>query len=169
MGTLNNIKQRGGNTPIWIAEIGWPFEGVQRGDAVASLENLQQYWAEVGCSVVGTYTTFWFELIKDSEPGQPDWGILDSVTHKPRINLSCPGLQSSAPATSASSSPGSSLTLSASNFNPTTLITPPRQSATPASSSVTSKSALEISVTTPPSTVDGQSTIHITTTVEVTV
>ncbi|KAF1917402.1 glycoside hydrolase superfamily [Ampelomyces quisqualis] len=92
LGSLNELKQRAGNTPIWIAEMGWPFRGGQLGAAVASKDNLQQYWTDVGCAVIGTYTTFWFELIKDSEADQPDWAILDTETHRPRIDLKCPGL-----------------------------------------------------------------------------
>ncbi|KAH7076059.1 glycoside hydrolase superfamily, partial [Paraphoma chrysanthemicola] len=103
--TLEGVKQRAGDTPVWIAEMGWPFEGPQRGDAVASAQNLQTFWTEVGCSVVGKYNTFWFELIKDSEANQPDWGMIDSVTHKARIDLSCPGgpklVSSAAPAGSS--------------------------------------------------------------------
>jgi glucan endo-1,3-beta-D-glucosidase len=137
LGSLNNVKLRANNTPVWIAEMGWPFEGAQQGQAVASVENLQQYWTEVGCSVIGMYTTFWFELIKDSEAGQPDWGILDAANHKPRIDLTCPGLphEPSASATSANSPP----------VAPSTLL----------SASI--------------STTNGQSTMHVTKTIMVTV
>jgi glucan endo-1,3-beta-D-glucosidase len=110
-GSLNDLKLQAGNTPIWIAEMGWPYEGAQQGEAVASAESLQQYWTEVGCSVIGMYTTFWFELIKDSEADQPDWGLLDPTTHKPRIELKCPGFtEPSASAASSSRLSGSPLT-----------------------------------------------------------
>lgn len=40
LGSLKNVKQRAGNTPVWIAEIGWPYEGVRYGQAVASVDDL---------------------------------------------------------------------------------------------------------------------------------
>jgi glucan endo-1,3-beta-D-glucosidase len=166
LGSLNNVKQRAGNTPIYIAEMGWSYQGPQQGDAVASAENLQQYWTEVGCSVVGMYTTFWFELIKDSEANQPDWGILDPTTHKPRIDLKCPGLAGpSVPAAPASSSPSSSLTTRMVSSNPTP-VTPPSSSKAPAQSPQPPvESTLGVSS---PEAV-GQSTTHVTTTIIVTV
>jgi glucan endo-1,3-beta-D-glucosidase len=170
LGSLKELKQRAGNTPIWIAEIGWPYEGAQQGKAVASAENLQQYWTEVGCSVMGMYTTFWFELIKDSEANQPDWGLLDPTTHKPRIELHCPGLaEPSASAAPASSSPGSPSTTPASQPNQTTVVTFPSPSKAPASSSQSNRPSVGIAVPSPPSTAITKSTIHVTTTILVTV
>ncbi|OAK97198.1 glycoside hydrolase [Phaeosphaeriaceae sp. SRC1lsM3a] len=87
LGSLDNVKQRAGSTPVWIAEMGWPYEGPQMGEAVAGKNSLQEFWTKVGCEVIGKYNTFWFELIKDSEAGQPDWGILDPATHEPRIDI----------------------------------------------------------------------------------
>ncbi|KAJ4316179.1 hypothetical protein N0V94_005597 [Neodidymelliopsis sp. IMI 364377] len=90
MGSLNDTQQRAGNMPVWISEMGWPINGTQKGEAVASAENYQKYWDQVGCSVFGKYNTFWFELLKDSQPDQPDWGLLDTKTYQPRIrDLSC--------------------------------------------------------------------------------
>ena len=89
-GSLENLKQRAGNTPIWIAEMGWPSEGRSEGASVASADNLQKFWTEVGCSVIGKYTTFWFELLKDSTFEQPDWGFIDIPSRQLRIkDLSC--------------------------------------------------------------------------------
>ncbi|KAF2030699.1 glycoside hydrolase, partial [Setomelanomma holmii] len=109
--TLEGVKQRANNVPVWVAEMGWPFDGPAQGDATASYENLQRYWTEVGCSVVGQYNTFWFELIKDSESDQPDWGMIDSATHQPRLNLACSGNSTSGSGptpSSGSSNPSSS-------------------------------------------------------------
>ena len=89
-GSLENVKQRAGNRSVWIAEMGWPFQGPRRSDAVASAENLQKYWTEVGCSVFGLYNTFWFELLTDSTADQPDWGLIDVPSRQPRIkDLKC--------------------------------------------------------------------------------
>lgn len=92
-GSLENVKRRAGNTPIWIAEMGWPASSKIDDLPKASAENMQKFWTDVGCSVLGRYTTFWFELLKDSEENQPDWGFLDVGTKQPRIkDLSCPNM-----------------------------------------------------------------------------
>jgi glucan endo-1,3-beta-D-glucosidase len=57
-GTLEEVKQRAGNTPIWIAEVGWPFQDASQGKVEASEQNLQQFWTDVGCTIIGRYTTF---------------------------------------------------------------------------------------------------------------
>lgn len=92
MSILNDTEKRAGDTPVWISEMGWPINGTQKGEAVASAANYQRYWDEVGCQLFGRYNVFWFELLQDSQPNQPDWGLLDTNTHQPRIrNLSCGG------------------------------------------------------------------------------
>ncbi|KAH7065800.1 glycoside hydrolase superfamily [Paraphoma chrysanthemicola] len=168
--TLEGVKQRAGNIPVWIAEMGWPFEGPQRGDAVASAQNLQTFWTEVGCSVVGKYNTFWFELIKDSEANQHDWGMIDSVTHKPRIDLSCPG----GPKPGPSEAPVGSSTVVPSTApskppNAATIVTNSKQSGKPAASLQISQPAIGTSAIILPPIINNQSTTHITTTVMVTV
>jgi glucan endo-1,3-beta-D-glucosidase len=95
--SFEGLKQRAGNTPIWIGEMGWPSNGPQLGQSMASTGNLQTFWNEVGCHVIGKYTTFWFELVKDTTKEQPDWAMLDVVTNEPRINLSCPGAPKPSP------------------------------------------------------------------------
>jgi glucan endo-1,3-beta-D-glucosidase len=163
-GSLEGVKQRAGNTPVWIAEMGWPVEGPQRGDAVASTDNLQKFWTEVGCTVVGMYNTFWFELLKDSTPDQPDWGLLDSVTHQSRIkDFSCPGAPQplASAVLPASSSP--SAIVSPSNPATTTLVTLVSQSPTPVSPTMAT------SAPSPPSTASDGNTIYISTTTVVTV
>ncbi|KAF2852677.1 glycoside hydrolase family 17 protein, partial [Plenodomus tracheiphilus IPT5] len=73
MSSLEDVKKGAGNTPVWIAEMGWPFQSDLKGFPEASAQTMQRYWTEVACSVLGQYTTFWFQLLKDSEVGQPDW------------------------------------------------------------------------------------------------
>ncbi|XP_014552094.1 glycoside hydrolase family 17 protein [Bipolaris victoriae FI3] len=90
--SLGEVKQRAGNKPVWIAEMGWPSTDTeQHGAAVAGIDELQKFWTEVGCVVFGKYTTFWYELLKDSTPDQKaDWGLIDTLSRKPRIkDLSC--------------------------------------------------------------------------------
>lgn len=90
--SLEDVKKRAGNRPVWIAEMGWPSTDTeQHGSAVAGVDELQRFWNEVGCSVFGRYTTFWYELLRDSTLDQKaDWGLVNVPTRKPRIkNLSC--------------------------------------------------------------------------------
>ncbi|KAJ5056429.1 glycoside hydrolase superfamily [Bipolaris maydis] len=90
--SLEDVKQRAGNRPVWIAEMGWPSTDTeQHGAAIAGIDELQKFWTEVGCFVFGKYTTFWYELLKDSTPDQKaDWGLIDTLSRKPRIkDLSC--------------------------------------------------------------------------------
>jgi glucan endo-1,3-beta-D-glucosidase len=111
MSILKDTQQRAGNTPVWISEIGWPISGKQIKDAVASAENYQRYWDEVGCSIFGKYSTFWFELLRDSTTDQPDWGLLDTKTHQPRIrDLSCGGRSNNWAASAAGDLPEASHT-----------------------------------------------------------
>jgi glucan endo-1,3-beta-D-glucosidase len=54
--TLANVRKKANdNTPVWITETGWPFSdhgGKSMATAVASAENMQKYWTEVGCFFV---------------------------------------------------------------------------------------------------------------------
>lgn len=95
-GSLEGVKQRAGNIPVWIAEMGWPVQAATGSLPGASLENMQQFWTQVGCPVISQYTTFWFELLKDSTAEQPDWGMVDVASHQPRIKLDCPEIFPSA-------------------------------------------------------------------------
>lgn len=92
--SLEGVKKRAGKAPVWITETGWPSAGNY---TTASLENMQKYWSTVGCSLIGKYTTFWFELEKDTHDlGDLDWGLIDKASQKPKIsNLGCPRLPDS--------------------------------------------------------------------------
>jgi hypothetical protein len=93
MGSLEDTQRRAGDMPVWITEMGWPIKGANNtNDTLASVDNYRRYWSEVGCQIFGKYNTFWFELLQDSQPEQPDWGLLDTKTFQPRIpDLSCGG------------------------------------------------------------------------------
>lgn len=93
MGSLEDTQRRAGDMPVWITEMGWPIKGAgNTNDTLASTDNYQKYWTEVGCQVFGKYNTFWFELLQDSQPEQPDWGLLNTKTFQPRIpGLGCGG------------------------------------------------------------------------------
>jgi glucan endo-1,3-beta-D-glucosidase len=104
-GSLDDVKKRAGDRPVWIAEMGWPVadktpEAKDRGAAVPGADQLQKFWTEVGCSVIGKYNTFWFELLNDSDENkQPYWGFIDIPTRQPHVkNLSCGKPNQSPPA-----------------------------------------------------------------------
>ncbi|CAO2651513.1 Nn.00g040830.m01.CDS01 [Neocucurbitaria sp. VM-36] len=172
-GSLESVKQHVGNTPVWIAEMGWPYGGPPQGNAVASAENMQNFWTEVGCSVFGTYTTFWFELLQDSTADQPDWGLIDAASRQPRIkDLNCPAAFPSALATPPTSSQVPPTAIS--NIQTISLISMPfpSQSLVPTLPSSNSP-VVEISMPVPASAADlastMKSTIHVNTTVYITV
>ncbi|KAI4670159.1 uncharacterized protein J4E79_000440 [Alternaria viburni] len=109
-GSLEGVKQRAGNRPVWIAEMGWPFtDSEQHGAAVAGIDELQKFWSEVGCAVFGKYTTFWFELLKDTTSDQKaDWSVIDPSSRQSRIkNMSCGNPQPKPPAEAPASSAAS--------------------------------------------------------------
>jgi glucan endo-1,3-beta-D-glucosidase len=103
-GSLDDVRKRAGDRPVWIAEIGWPVADNRpqkdTGAAVAGTDQLQKFWTEVGCTVTGKYTTFWFELLNDSDAkDQPDWGFVDIPSRQSRVkNLSCGTPNQSPPA-----------------------------------------------------------------------
>ncbi|RYO56767.1 hypothetical protein AA0113_g8475 [Alternaria arborescens] len=99
-GSLEQVKQHAGNRPVWIAEMGWPSTDTElHGAAVAGVNEAQKFWSEAGCAVFGKYTTFYFELLKDTTPEQKaDWSIIDTNTRQQRIrNLSCGNPQAKSP------------------------------------------------------------------------
>ncbi|KAF1972813.1 glycoside hydrolase [Bimuria novae-zelandiae CBS 107.79] len=160
--SLQSVKERAGNKRVWITETGWPSAGT---DPMANLENMQKYWSIVGCSLLGKYTTFWFELEKDTHDiGNLDWGIIDVDSQKPKLkDLSCPG-QPGPPALPSASTDSSSKTTDPSPVAPSEKTFLPTVSApVPEKPSTT---VLDNEST--PAPVDG-STTHVTITSTVTV
>lgn len=153
-GSLEGVKQRAGNRPVWIAEMGWPFtDSEQHGPAVAGIDELQKFWSEVGCAVFGKYTTFWFELLRDTTSDQKaDWSVIDPSSRQSRIkNMSCGYPQPKPPAESSASSGVSSKSIAS---------TPPE---TPSSGSPIIPSATPISSPSVSSKIESN-TVHITVT-----
>ena len=75
---------------VWVTETGWPTSGPQSGQAVASVENAQQYWDKVGCDTLfEQVNTFWFTLQdSSSNTSIPSFGILGD-NDSPLYNLTC--------------------------------------------------------------------------------
>ena len=87
-----DVTQGAGNgKEVWITETGWPVSGKTSGQAVASVQNAETYWQEVGCALFGQYNTWWYTL-EDSIPTtpSPSFGIIgQSLNSQPLYNLKC--------------------------------------------------------------------------------
>lgn len=75
---------------VWVTETGWPRVGPNARDAVASMENSQRYWKEVGCSLFGQRNTFWYTL-KDANTAQTDlsFAVTPLENGTPFFDLTC--------------------------------------------------------------------------------
>ena len=116
--------------PVWITETGFPVSGPTENQAVPSLDNARTYWNQVGCTVFGQISTWWYTL-QDSVPDtpSPSFGIVGSNLSVPLYDLSCGAAAVSSSTTSTSTS--TSTTTSAAQSS--TSAPPP--SSTPPSSS----------------------------------
>ena len=81
----------GNGKDVWITETGWPVSGKTSGEAVASVQNAETYWQEVGCALFGQYNTWWYTL-EDSIPTTPNpsFGIISNdLNSQPIYDLKC--------------------------------------------------------------------------------
>jgi glucan endo-1,3-beta-D-glucosidase len=81
----------GSGKDVWITETGWPVSGKTSGQAVASVQNAETYWQEVGCALFGQYNTWWYTL-EDSIPTTPNpsFGIIgNNLNSQPIYDLKC--------------------------------------------------------------------------------
>ena len=72
--------------PVWVTETGQPYQGATYGQSVASVDNAQTYWKEVGCQLFSEYNTFWYTL-RDYY-STPSFGVVD-VNFNPIFDLTC--------------------------------------------------------------------------------
>ncbi|KAI0483890.1 glycoside hydrolase superfamily [Xylaria cf. heliscus] len=80
-----------GGKPVWVTETGYPYTGIQWGEAVASVENAQYYWQEVGCRRLFNKTpTFWYNLRDSNGANKQSFAITNNLSTTPRFNLTCP-------------------------------------------------------------------------------
>jgi glucan endo-1,3-beta-D-glucosidase len=75
---------------VWVTETGWPRLGPQSRDAVASAENAQRYWKEVGCQLFGARNTFWYTL-KDANAAQTElsFAVTPAEGNVPWFDTTC--------------------------------------------------------------------------------
>ncbi|KAM3516327.1 hypothetical protein MY11210_000086 [Beauveria gryllotalpidicola] len=109
---INNTNAGTGNKPLWITETGWPVSGKTENKAVASIENAQTFWREVGCPRFGNVNIFWF-IMQDGGPTQsdnPSFGIVggSTLSTTPLFDLSCSGYTNGSSGSSGSSSSSAS-------------------------------------------------------------
>lgn len=85
---INEVKAATGNKELLITETGWPISGPSQNLGVASLDNAEMFWQEVGCAVFDKISTWWYIL---SETGaEPDFSVVvDPSNPTPKYNLVC--------------------------------------------------------------------------------
>ncbi|KIW84223.1 hypothetical protein Z517_03472 [Fonsecaea pedrosoi CBS 271.37] len=77
--------------PVWITETGWPVSGPTSGQAVASVQNAQTYYDEVGCTAFGEGVNTWWYILQDTG-ASPSFGLVGAGSPPPTTpvySLSC--------------------------------------------------------------------------------
>lgn len=101
---LGKTSQASGGKPVWITETGHPVSGKTVGQSVASVENAETFWKDVGCPLFGK-TNIWWYTLQDAAPDTPNpsFGIVgNKLTTKPLFDLSCDDVPASASSAIAS-------------------------------------------------------------------
>ncbi|KAK7751545.1 hypothetical protein SLS62_006495 [Diatrype stigma] len=96
--------------PVWITETGHPVSGATVGQSVASVDNAETYWKDVGCPLFGNTNTWWYTL-QDAQPDtpSPSFGIVGNVlSTTPLFDLSCDDTTTGGDSSSSSSSAAAS-------------------------------------------------------------
>ena len=105
---LGKTSQASGGKPVWITETGHPVSGKTVGQSVASVENAETFWKDVGCPLFGK-TNIWWYTLQDAAPDTPNpsFGIVgNKLTTKPLFDLSCDDVPASASSAIASATEG---------------------------------------------------------------
>ncbi|CAK4029768.1 glycoside hydrolase family 17 [Lecanosticta acicola] len=103
-----------GGKPVWITETGWPYQGPQAGQAVASVQNAETYWQAVACRILGNINTWWFTLNDPEASGDVSFSVVGpNLNDAPLYNLACSGSSSSSRSSTSSSSAKPSSTAAA--------------------------------------------------------
>jgi glucan endo-1,3-beta-D-glucosidase len=85
---LKEAQSIAGSKPLFIAETGWPWAGIDNGAAQVGPTNMQVYWEGVACSILGQYNSWWYQLEDDAHDGRL-WGIFDDTTGHARFDVAC--------------------------------------------------------------------------------
>jgi glucan endo-1,3-beta-D-glucosidase len=72
--------------PVWITETGWPVSGPTSNLAVASVENAQTYYDEVGCHAFAANINIWWYILQDTG-ADPSFGLVGAGTPPPTTPL----------------------------------------------------------------------------------
>ncbi|KPI39745.1 putative glucan endo-1,3-beta-glucosidase eglC [Cyphellophora attinorum] len=77
--------------PIWVTETGWPSSGPVSGAATASVANAEEYYAQVGCSLLSSGRNVWWYTLQDStaDASVPSFGVVSDLSFTPKYDLSC--------------------------------------------------------------------------------
>lgn len=101
------------NIEVWVTETGWPFAGApvtNKGNGMTAqvgINNMQTYWKEGACKMLGNVNFWWFEIENSKPPNSGeayDWGVFDHKTKQPRFDLSCNNAAAPKPATPSKTS-----------------------------------------------------------------
>jgi glucan endo-1,3-beta-D-glucosidase len=119
---IERTRAAAGGKPIWVTETGWPVSGDTFGQGVASTENAERFWQDVGCPLFGETNVWWYILRYAPTSPNPDFGIIGSdINSGPRFDLSCAAV----PTTSSSSASATATTTATVASGTTTVVAPP--------------------------------------------
>ncbi|KAI0206230.1 glycoside hydrolase family 17 protein [Astrocystis sublimbata] len=99
---LAKTRMAANGKEVWITETGHPVSGERSGDSIASLQNAERYWKEVGCPLFGKVNVWWYTLedvdrLPYDDPSEPSFGIVGSLlSNEPLFNVSCDAEESDA-------------------------------------------------------------------------
>lgn len=75
---------------IWVTEAGWPVSGPVSNQAVASVDNAEEFWQDVACELEDRNINFWWYILEDTgDASGASFGV--SKNGVPLYNLACNG------------------------------------------------------------------------------
>lgn len=78
-----------GGKDVWVTETGWAYSGPSFGAGVASVDNAESYWQNVGCPLFKERNTFWYTLRDANPANEVKFAITDNLSTTPRFDISC--------------------------------------------------------------------------------
>lgn len=129
---------------IWVTEAGWPVSGPKSGQAVASVDNAEEFWQDVACELESRGINFWWYILQDS--ASPSFSVSNNGV--PLYDLSCH-------ASSANSTKSVNGTSSAGSANSTSSASGSKSSSSSASQTGSGSSSATVSAKGSSATVTG--------------